>query len=721
MANDVRRYGRKLGRDLRELTAEAFAGLATRFGWEPEVQLRGYDTIGEAELGYTGIQIDGETELAAGQLQVAYEQHLFTNTCINYIATRLAGVPLRFYRETMVDSEQQLEPADDHPVAQAFDHFNNLQSNYEAWEWIHSWTLITGRGPMLKEPPGPDAPPGVPFELFPLYPNALRPIRSATEGLVGYRYGLRGKEIYLLPEDVIEIREFSTDERFSAMGRLFAGRQEISTDLRARKWNDSLIAQGVHVSGVLESEEQISPDKATIIRRAFEREYAGSSKANRIMVLHTGLKFKPTTLGHSDIGFLDQLRLTKEDISLAFGIPEELLGAKSANYASLREKRRVFWEDTMKARAQRVEAVLNSSVLPKIAPELVAYYDYSDVEALRPDRTQQLKDAKEAIASGTMTVNEARVKILDLDEMDGGDILWIGRGLQPMEAALAEAAELPPSPADGEASEPERSGQRIGIARALQKMQGDVFVAKAPDPVSQEIRKLMDQTELRLRNLVNGEYRKMEAKLAAGAIDMAAAEEVVLVEGRRAIIARSYPALKRAAELAHGIVDKAIGVEAVVDLRNTAAEQQLLRHKREIRNMMGRKWTDLKAELTEGLQKGEGEKALKKRVHSFFRGERSNSLTIARTETSRAVNSAAVTSMEKARERGIPVKMKWVPVLDGWTRDAHAAAGKLPPIIPGEELFHVGGDALRVPGDPSGTPENTINCRCSMTPVLEKS
>jgi HK97 family phage portal protein len=501
--SDEQNAQRRLGRDLRELTADAFAGLAQRFGWKPPVEYvpLGYETIGEAEFGYavspSGVTIEDETSLAGGQLEKAYEHHLFTNTCVNYIATRMAGVPLRFYRSTIVDNETQLEPADDHPVAKAFNFFNPHQSNYEAWEWLHSWTLIAGQGPMLKEPRSSTTPDGIPFELYPLYPNGLRPIRSTTKGLLGYRYALNGKETFLLPEDVVVFREFSTDVRFSAMGRLFAGRKEITTDLRAREWNDRMIKQGVHISGTLETEQDMSADKAATVREVFERKYAGSSQAHRIMVLHSGLKFNPTTFAHTDIGFIDQLKLTKEDIALAFGIPEELLGAKSANFAALREKRRVFWEDTIKARTRRIEAVMNSSVLPMLAPELVAYYDFSDVEALRQDQAQLVKTAKEAVASGTMTINEARIKVLELDEIEGGDALFIARGLQPLEAALAEAVELPPdTTADDGAGDRDSSRAAVSgrgsVAHALASIRGDheAAIFKAEDPYQQTIRKM---------------------------------------------------------------------------------------------------------------------------------------------------------------------------------------------------------------------------------------
>ncbi len=56
----------------------------------------------------------------------------------------------------------------------------------------------------------------------------------------------------------------------------------------------------------------------------------------------------------------------------------------------------------------------------------------------------------------------------------------------------------------------------------------------------------------------------------------------------------------------------------------------------------------------------------------------------------------------------------WTTVGDDRVRDAHAAADgqrRGEEGIPG--AFLVGGEALRYPGDPNGSAENTINCRCS--------
>lgn len=62
-----------------------------------------------------------------------------------------------------------------------------------------------------------------------------------------------------------------------------------------------------------------------------------------------------------------------------------------------------------------------------------------------------------------------------------------------------------------------------------------------------------------------------------------------------------------------------------------------------------------------------------------------------------------------------PVLMKWTTMHDSHVREAHAAADRQR--RPPGSVFFVGGENLRYPGDPRGSIENTINCRCVLQPV----
>ena len=82
---------------------------------------------------------------------------------------------------------------------------------------------------------------------------------------------------------------------------------------------------------------------------------------------------------------------------------------------------------------------------------------------------------------------------------------------------------------------------------------------------------------------------------------------------------------------------------------------------------------------------------------------------IARTEV---VGASNVGALEGAKSLGQPMQKIWIATRDNRTRDAHAAAEGL--TVELSDRFDVGGELLDCPGDPSGSPENVINCRCAV-------
>lgn len=93
--------------------------------------------------------------------------------------------------------------------------------------------------------------------------------------------------------------------------------------------------------------------------------------------------------------------------------------------------------------------------------------------------------------------------------------------------------------------------------------------------------------------------------------------------------------------------------------------------------------------------------------------------TVARTETIGATNAGAFYgAAELAREREDPSPEKqWLSTIgDGRTRDTHVKADKQrKPLF---EPFIVGGFPLMFPGDPSGPPQEVINCRCTLLDLV---
>ena len=99
------------------------------------------------------------------------------------------------------------------------------------------------------------------------------------------------------------------------------------------------------------------------------------------------------------------------------------------------------------------------------------------------------------------------------------------------------------------------------------------------------------------------------------------------------------------------------------------------------------------------------------------RMESYRALTIARTESIRAVSAAQGEVWEQAAAEGwFPkgaIRRYWFYTADGKARESHVAIPELNPDGVGlDEPFETPEGTLMFPGDPDAPPEETINCRC---------
>lgn len=90
-------------------------------------------------------------------------------------------------------------------------------------------------------------------------------------------------------------------------------------------------------------------------------------------------------------------------------------------------------------------------------------------------------------------------------------------------------------------------------------------------------------------------------------------------------------------------------------------------------------------------------------------------LRIARTEV---VSASNVGSLAGAKSLDMPMDKVWIATADGRTRDDHMALNGTEIGI--NEKFDVGGEYLECPGDPDGSPEQVINCRCTLAYSVKK-
>lgn len=120
-------------------------------------------------------------------------------------------------------------------------------------------------------------------------------------------------------------------------------------------------------------------------------------------------------------------------------------------------------------------------------------------------------------------------------------------------------------------------------------------------------------------------------------------------------------------------------------------------------------WKNVQAQIALGNQSGESIADIAARIRNVTGVSEGRSLTIARTEVHAAHESG---SYEQAVFVDPDAEKTWLATEDTRTRPSHRAADGQTVKI--GEAFNIGGSKLRYPGDPLGTPEDCVNCRCSV-------
>ena len=122
---------------------------------------------------------------------------------------------------------------------------------------------------------------------------------------------------------------------------------------------------------------------------------------------------------------------------------------------------------------------------------------------------------------------------------------------------------------------------------------------------------------------------------------------------------------------------------------------------------------NIKRAITNAIVKGDSIQTMSKDIQKALETNLNNAVRIARTETTRVVNSSRLEAFTEAEDLGIKMQKRWISAKDDRTRHTHATLdGKT---VDNDKPFITdNGNQLMYPGDPMGGASETISCRCTM-------
>lgn len=703
--------------------------LGTKEGVQPPIQPQGSAFfVGEAEPPPKNTY---DHLMAYRQISWVYKAAKKNAEKVSEIDIRLKRHNLRrSVRQRGVHSSGEVEEVTDHPVLGLLANANDFMTFPDLVLVTQAYLELVGEAFWAVLPEE-----GQPQEIWPLRPDKVEVLRSDKEFVAGYRYKPRlDVEVTFKPESIVPFREFDPLNPFRGMGAVMAVAFAGDTDLFAAKWNRNFFYNSAVPLMAIILKDTVGERARKRFEKAWRSQYEGVAKAHKTAVVQ-GVESFVTDFHrtHKEMDFLEQRRFNRDEILAIFGVPKTVLGlTEDVNRANAEATTASWLEHEIRPKMNRLVNTMTEFLLRRYENGAEYFFDF--VDPVPANRELELSFYK-AQGIPWMTPNEIRRRE-GLESLGKeGDRLYVpinlvGIDVNPPQSERQFRSGLRKVPLK---KPPVRQKERYMQVLSYHR---DEFVKTMSKLMAEGRRKLSDEElgERSWRQMIGiqevfeqrytEQLRNLFEEQKADALSRLRGEKALkqieddvfamdewIVTFRNTFRPLVIELIKQQGQDMVELVGPGGAFDVTTERVLNYIENEGLLFVSRV-NETTRE--TLREALREGVKEGEGIDDLAVRIEQVFdEASRIRAEMIARTETISASNFAR---QESFAQFGVK-RQRWFTALDERVREAHARAhGQVRSL---GETFEVGGEALRFPGDPNGSPENVIQCRCTLLPVIE--
>ena len=559
---------------------------------------------------------------------------------------------------------------------------NDFFSGAEFWELYQRYKDITGSAFIWKE----SGIGKVPKALHLLRPDLVE-VKIVEGAIVGYKFSKHGGGFTnYKPEEIIY--SFYPDPINQLMGEsiMKAGARIIDTGVQIDEYQNSILKNGGKIEGVFKvKSERITEEQLDDIKTQYQQKYGAARKSGEPLFLSGDMDYENMGLTPSELNYLETKKMTLNDIVIMTGVPKSILGSvDDVKYSNSETSEITFMKHTIKPLVMNLSGVLNHFLLPE-GEEL----DFIDPV---PENKEEIrKDIETGREANALTINEIREK-LGFDPINGGDVIYAPINQMPLDGV---------------------SGNKSikSIDKIVHPLQDKAF----RDKYGQVKEKQLSQEEKRVEETMARYFKKQKnrliEKIEAGQgnpqlseifnkdMEMSIAETIIRPLLEIVLFNAGSDAMNFTKTFMKVQID-----EFIIDVNiRSWIEERIGKFSESVVNTT---FSQLEAVFQTAFDSDNPREALIKGLQDKYAiYETSRAKTIARTETHGAFQKG---NYEGYKQSELPIKI-WVTVGDANVRDSHGS-------VDGEEVAinDYFSNGLKFPGDPRGSAENVINCRCSI-------
>lgn len=357
--------------------------------------------------------------------------------CIRLISTDIAKMRLRVVEQQPSGIWMETNSPAYSPVLRKPNRYQTQLKFVQ--QWMMS-LLTNGNTYVLKERDQR----GVVKAMYVLDPERVRPM-EAPDGSVFY--ALQMNFLASLPAAVTVPASEIIHDTYQTFQHPLVGVSPIMAcgigsieALRIQESSATFFGNNSTPGGVITGPGHILQETADRIKAKWDEGFTGTN-AGKVGVLGDGLKFESLGIKAVDAQLIEQLKWTADNVCIAFGVPPYKIsaGPVPSIAGSIEALDRQYYSQTLQFLVVHMEDLLDFGL--GMAPDLIEGRrigaEFLREDLLQMDTAGRVQAATDTIRGGALSPNEARLRWLDAEPVEGGDSPM----LQQQQFSLAALAE----------------------------------------------------------------------------------------------------------------------------------------------------------------------------------------------------------------------------------------------------------------------------------------
>lgn len=347
-----------------------------------------------------------------------------------------ASLPFRAYRAD--DQDRNLMPATTQAQRLMTSPHPDL-TPFELWQVVHFHRKAWGNAYLLKV--GPRDKNGsvmVPTGLLPIQPKYVRVFRDYNtyqklfainpfNGVTDADEFLDGA-VVMDESQILHLPGMGYDG-ITGYSPIRAARESFDITISAQQFGAQFFRSGSLASGVLQTEQRLTPTQAEQLSKRWRERRRGLENAFETIVLDKGAEFQQLTINPADAQFLESRRFQVTEVCRWFGVPPFLMfeTETSTSWGTGLEQQALAWvKFDLSPELVSVEQRVSRILFPT-----PAYAKHSVDSLLRGDSITRAKFYTTLWGIGVLSTNEIRA-LEELGPIDGGDVRYRPLNMGPL-------------------------------------------------------------------------------------------------------------------------------------------------------------------------------------------------------------------------------------------------------------------------------------------------